>query len=119
METGYEKDKNESVIKLIFRGVIPLALLISGVVILTSPLLGWSLLLGLPMLITGVAMVIFTYDEIISKKVYSYAEELTRCVICDKLTPRLAGINPEDSICSHCKQEILKRVVKVKKNRLI
>ena len=109
------KKTAEAIIKLLFRGIIPLASLISGVVLFVSEVSGWGLILGIPMIIIGMIMLIYTYDEAIQKKVISLSEELTRCSVCGKLTPRVAGKNPEDMICNVCKKKISKVIAQEKR----
>jgi phage FluMu protein Com len=71
----------------------------------------------MPMIIIGSVMVIYTYDEVIKRTVIPMSEELTRCALCGKLTPRVAGISPEDTICSRCKKEVSGWIRRVKRKK--
>lgn len=59
----------EEEIKLVFRGVIPLVFLIAGVAVLMLRIPGWSLLLGIPITIFGTVFLIYTYDEVVRRRV--------------------------------------------------
>jgi hypothetical protein len=96
--------------------VIPVVFLVSGVVLFISNKSLWGVVLGMPMIIIGGVMVIYTYDEVITKKTQPLSEELARCGLCNKLTPRPPGINPEDVICSRCKKEVLEGIEKSREN---
>jgi len=67
----------EETVKLIFRGLIPVVFLVSGVVILGLKLPGWSLFIGLPLTIFGTVFLIYSYDEILGKKlgIQDYKDE--------------------------------------------
>ena len=110
-----EKRNLESLVKLIFRGLIPMTALISGVVLFVSEVSGWGVILGIPMIVIGMVMLIFTYDEAIGKKIDEMSEQFVRCAVCGKLTPRQPKIVPEDTICSQCKKEISSGIKKVDK----
>lgn len=58
----------EETVKLIFRGLIPIILLAGGLVLLALKIPGWSLLLGMPLTILGTVFLIYSYDEVVSKK---------------------------------------------------
>lgn len=51
------------------KAVLPLAFLFAGIKLLTSTVVGWSIILGLPLTIMGMVWVIYLYDEIITKQV--------------------------------------------------
>jgi|SRR3989344_2097377 len=95
----------EEAIKLIFKGLIPVVLLISGLVLLILRLPGWSIIFGLPITIFGVIFLIYTYDEIVQKKINPFTEELANCSICGKLTPVFPGEDPDYIICHTCKDK--------------
>ena len=99
-------------IKLIFRGLIPLAMLGAGVVLMTSRISGWSLIIGIPVTVIGMAMLVFTYDEVVQKQVQPIQKELVRCNICGRLTARQLGVIPEDVICRHCRERIREKLDK-------
>jgi len=110
-------DRFERVIKLLFRGLVPMLMLVAGVILMTSEISGWNLIIGTPITILGTVFLVFTYDEVIAKKVTPLSQELTRCASCSKLTPRVAGVNPEDTICPRCKQKVSSRLSKEKQRK--
>ena len=105
----------ESLIKLIFRGVIPIVFFVGGVFLFITRVSPWGVILGLPTIVIGMVMMIYTYDEVISKKVVETSEELTRCSVCGKLTPRQPGVDPRDTFCSVCKTDIKENITKEEK----
>ena len=64
----YPTLEQKLVIKLIFRCLIPLVILVSGVVVFSVRLSVWSALLGIPMVIIGMVLAIYTYDEVVRDK---------------------------------------------------
>lgn len=107
----------ERIIKLLFRGLIPILMLLAGVVLMVSKGSGWLMIIGTPITVLGTVFLIYTYDEVIRRTVVPMSEELTRCALCGKLTPRVAGINPEDTICSRCKKEVSRGIGRMKKKK--
>jgi len=99
--------KGQNII-LIFKGLIPIVILASGITLLALRITGWSLLLGLPITIIGVVFLIYIYDDIASKQIGTVPEEpeLTVCSVCGEPTPLLLGIAKEDTICPSCKRKI-------------
>jgi hypothetical protein len=93
-------------VKLIFRGLIPLAMLVVGGMLMTSTVTGWNVIIGTPIVVSGMVILLFTYDEVVRGKVRPHAAELGRCNVCGRLAPRQPGVNPEDIICRHCRREI-------------
>lgn len=66
---GHESHHHsEEAVKLLLRGLIPIVFLAGGVIILALRISGWSLFLGIPLTIFGVAFLIYTYDEVVSRK---------------------------------------------------
>lgn len=105
-----EDTPTESVIKLIFRGLIPIILLAGGLFLLDLPISVWSVILGLPVTVIGVALLIFTYDEVVSKKIIPsqprfvvFESKYVKCFVCGKKTPRVPGEWEEDIVCPKCK----------------
>lgn len=47
---------------------LPLVLIVGGAIILISKMPGWSLILGLPMVVIGVVFLIYAYDEAVTRK---------------------------------------------------
>jgi hypothetical protein len=100
----------ELVIKLIFRGLIPIVLLVCGVVLFVSRAAIWNVILGLPLIVFGVTTLIYTYDEVISKKVDAsqpkfviFESKYVRCFACGKKIRRVPGEWEEDAICRGCR----------------
>lgn len=52
--------------KLIIRGLFPVVLTFTGVSLLYLRIPGWSLILGFPVTLIGVALLIYAYDEAVS-----------------------------------------------------
>lgn len=98
-----ENHHSEEFLKLLFKGLIPLVLFIGGVVILISQISGWSLILGLPITIIGLAILINVYDEIASSLILPRSQ-ITKCAICKKPTPVVPGIPEDQTICARCKK---------------
>ncbi len=63
-----EHHHGEEIAKLIIRGLIPIVLLAGGLYLLDLRITGWSLIFGLPIIVIGTVFLIFTYDEIVTKK---------------------------------------------------
>jgi len=64
-----KSDANTNTIRLIYKGLIPIVLVLGGIAILALRIQGWSLFLGLPMVVIGVIIMIYTYDEIAQKHI--------------------------------------------------
>lgn len=63
-----KKIKNNQIwtrIILFFRLLIPIILLVCGVIIFVARISIWNLILGLPLIVIGAILVIYTYDEIV------------------------------------------------------
>lgn len=93
----------EKIIKLIFRALIPIILLLSGLTLLALRIAGWSLIFGLPITIFGTVFLIYTYDEVISRRVGTISDKFTDCSICGKKTPLIVGADSEETICPVCR----------------
>lgn len=96
--------QTESVVRLVFRGLLPIVLVGGGVWLLTSKLSGWNIILGIPMTIIGMVFLIYTYDEVVSNKIQPLSQELVRCRRCGRLTPRMLGVSRKETICLSCKR---------------
>lgn len=73
MKTDTEKEEVrfehiEYLITLLLKIIGPVVLLASGLALLALRIAGWSIILGLPMVVIGVVFMIYTYDEILSKR---------------------------------------------------
>ena len=98
-------DRSEKIVKLIFKGVIPIVLIVCGVALLFAKIPGWGVLLGLPMVVMGTIFMIYAYDEMIQKEIEPIEGEFMNCNICGKPTPKLPGVEPEDAICPSCSKD--------------
>ena len=95
----------EEAIKLVFRGIIPIILLLAGLALLALRLPGWSIIFGLPLVVFGVVFLIYTYDEVVSKKFEPFPKELVKCRLCRKPTPLIPGTIPNDTVCFSCQEK--------------
>lgn len=102
---GKEHHHAEEAIKLVFRGVIPIVLVLSGVALLALRLAGWSVIFGLPLVVFGVVFLIYTYDEIVSKNFETFPKKLVKCKVCGKPTPILSGADPAKAVCYSCQEK--------------
>jgi hypothetical protein len=100
----------EEGVKLIFRGLIPIVLLLSGMGLLFLRLPGWSIIFGLPLVTFGVVFLIYTYDEVVSKRVLPIPKAVVKCSVCGQPTPQIPGVAEEDTICAICKRKIRNRI---------
>lgn len=108
----------EEVIRLISRVLIPIIVLGGGMYLLHLRITGWSLIFGLPITVIGVAFLIFTYDEVVSKRIGEpqprfFESGPVKCSICGEKTPRVPGEWEEDTVCPKCKS--LKEEKRVKR----
>lgn len=118
MEKTIIKEKNkhnhwkflhiEEIIKLVFKGLIPIVLLAGGLILLDLRITGWSLVFGFPIAVIGAAMLIFAYDEIVSKRIGDppsmfIESKFVKCSLCGEKTPRVPGEWEEDTVCLKCK----------------
>ena len=85
--------------KLLFRGILPVVLISGSLVLLVLQITGWSIILGLPMLVIGVTFAIFTYDEMAQKSIDPYCEHVAVCSKCGQLF--LPGAK-DASVCKNC-----------------
>lgn len=58
----------ENLLNTLLITFLPLVLVIGGAIILISKIPGWSLILGLPMVVIGVVFLIYAYDEAVTRK---------------------------------------------------
>lgn len=58
----------EVLVRIVLRVTVAMGLLIGGLVLLALRLPGWSIIFGLPMIIFGSVFIIYTYDEVLSRK---------------------------------------------------
>jgi drug/metabolite transporter (DMT)-like permease len=74
MENLQEKSENlyyiEAIVAVLLKTLIPLALLVGGLFLLFLNLAGWSIIFGIPMVVIGVVFLIYTYDELVTKRIH-------------------------------------------------
>ena len=58
----------ERALILLIKVFVPGILLVGGLVLLALKIAGWSIVFGLPMVIFGVVFLIYTYDDICSRR---------------------------------------------------
>jgi hypothetical protein len=58
----------ELLVRIFLRVTVAIGLLIGGLVLLAMRLPGWSVIFGLPMIVFGSVFIIYTYDEVLSRK---------------------------------------------------
>lgn len=94
--------KRDYIVKLILKIILPVILLISGLVVFTSRIPGWSILIGLPMMVVSTVFIIYIYDELSQKLMDNEVKTLVKCSICGRLTPVREDIKQQDTVCSSC-----------------
>ena len=63
---------SERLVLIILRVFACVAFLIGGLVLLALRIAGWSIIFGLPMVIFGSVFMIYTYDEVLSRRIQSH-----------------------------------------------
>lgn len=102
-------------VRLFFRVLIPIVLLVGGLALLALRIAGWSIIFGLPMVTFGVVFLIYTYDELVSNVVRPIPEKTVKCSDCGKDTVRLyPWQKDEDTVCPTCREDIAKGIKKDK-----
>lgn len=102
-----DEEHGQDFLKLLFKGLIPIVFFIGGIVILVSRMAFWSIFLGLPTFIIGLAMLINAFDEIASSAILPKSNIVT-CIVCKKPTPAIPGLPEKDTICAKCREDIAK-----------
>lgn len=101
-----QQNHKVSILKIIFSNIIPIILLISGIIIFTGQIPGWSLIIGLPMIVFGVVFMIYSYDELAKNGAESEITDLAKCSICKRYTNRDTDVLEEDTICPSCQTKL-------------
>lgn len=60
----------EAIVAVLLKTLIPLALLIGGLFLLFLNLAGWSIIFGIPMVVIGVVFLIYSYDELVTRRIH-------------------------------------------------
>ena len=107
--------QSENLLKSIIKVIIPMALLAGGIAVLALSLPGWSIILGIPMVIFGVVFLLYTYDEIVTTHFFSPPGRIVKCSVCGRPTPLDRGQDEEDAICVSCKIDIEKGLTNYEK----
>lgn len=92
----------EEAARILLRGLIPITLVTSGVYLLVRGVPGWSMIIGVPMLIFGIVFIIYTYDEVVSKKVDRDIQSFV-CSACGQLASNDPASANQNNICEVCK----------------
>ncbi|QQS39308.1 hypothetical protein IPM62_01715 [Candidatus Woesebacteria bacterium] len=103
--TSFESQENspQNIISSIYRGLIPIIILIGGITLLSLNLPGWSTIIGLPTTIIGAVLLIYEYDNFVTKKVVLPNEEKVRCDRCGRLTrPSINRTLHDGVLCPYC-----------------
>lgn len=110
--------KNNNIVKNILKSIVPIVLLISGVIVFTARFPGWSLLIGLPMIVISTVFLIFTYDDLSQKLTDNEFKNMAKCSICGSITSRDLDVPEEDTICSICQMRMSKLFGKKKSSNI-
>ena len=103
-----EKGDNDSfllrffLVIFVFKCMIPIFLLLSGIVILVIRIPGWSLLLGLPLVVLGTVFTVYTYDGLVGQGLGDYKKDISNCQVCRKPTPVFKGQDKNKIVCPVC-----------------
>lgn len=68
-KTGENFYQTVAIISVLLRTLIPLALLIGGLFLLFLDLPGWSVIFGIPTVVIGVVFLVYSYDDLVSKRI--------------------------------------------------
>jgi len=102
---SFDKHHLEHILKIFFKGLIPLSLLFSGIVLLISKVSGWSLIAGLPLVVFGLVFSIYSYDEFLREEEnFSYSSP-KKCSICGRKTYNFEKIKGK-IVCRDCKASL-------------
>ena len=108
-------NKPSSFLRFILQIVICLALLGAGIVILALRIPGWSLLVGLPLIILGVIFLIFTIDAVARKNLGQESLQTVLCSVCGQPTPAPSWQN--EKICPVCEKKLAQKLKEEKKTK--
>ena len=96
-------------VQLIFRGAVPIltgtALLIGGIWLLTLPLPGWKLILGLPAAQLGIVVLMFAFDDVTKKHLHPENYEILICPYCSN--ENLVNRQTPSMFCGKCQKKIM------------
>jgi hypothetical protein len=92
--------------------IICLCLLGGGIIILALRIPGWSLLIGLPLILFGVIFLIFTLDAVARKNLGQESLQTVLCSVCGRPTPAPSWQN--EKICLVCEEKLKAKLKKEK-----
>jgi hypothetical protein len=104
-----------SIKKFVLQTFICLVLLGGGIIILALRIAGWSLFLGLPMILFGVVFLIFTFDHLARNKFGKESLQIVLCSVCGRPTPSPCWQN--ENICPECEKKIAQKLKEEKKKK--
>lgn len=90
--------------------LLSLALLVSGVILITQRIGGWGLFLGIPLVQIGFIFTIFVIDEIAKEKLGPGAYHILYCQVCGK--PIVTSKRTEEIVCQTCRAKIKAKLQK-------
>lgn len=95
------------IIKIFGRILIPMLLFAGGLLLIYLKVAGWGIVIGFPIAVIGAGLLIFTYDEVLSKKIGEVSPRLfepkySKCHFCHKKVILPEGEWEEDAICPEC-----------------
>lgn len=92
--------------RLLMRVLIPIILLVTGIMLLFLKIPGWSVIVGLPLVVVGSLFLIYIYDSVLSDNIYIEGDSnLVRCSKCGQLVECFIGCNKKRYICDDCSGE--------------
>ena len=84
--TDYQQSNSADSIYMVLRSLIPffigIILMICGVWLLTLPLPGWKLILGLPSVQIGIVILIFVFDDLTKRSLHPTHYTTINCPLC-------------------------------------
>ena len=97
-----------SLLRCVLQIIICLCLLGGGIVILALRIPGWSLLIGLPLILLGTISLVFTLDNIARRKLGQESMQTVLCSICGRPTPAPSWQN--EKICLVCEKKLTEKL---------
>lgn len=95
------------ILRQLFLFLISVSLLAGGVFLMSLRISGWSLILGLPLILFGFVFLVYSFDEIFRERIGPTFEE-TSCQVCQKTLS--SSSEEKEKICQQCREEIKKRI---------
>lgn len=96
------------ILHLVFRSTVPLVsgitLLLGGIWLLTLPLPGWKLIIGLPAAQLGIVLLMFAFDDITKKHLHPENFEILICPFCSH--ENLIHRETRETSCGNCQKPL-------------